>query len=168
MNYRIIIRFHIIDHHRTTVTSQCILWNTQKWYILVTRMLISRLKYSWWFSCMSKLLLSNQLRGWFSDSVLPITKVRGKFWKSSIILLSFWPAWRRLNYQKNSSVSIYLSSQNNCNHSLYPVEYSRPRSFGYKTWSSLRRPIFLHALSFECTSKPCINFLNQFSVYFHI
>ena len=38
----------------------------------------------------------------------------------------------------------------------------------FKTCSSPRRPLFLHALSFECTSKLCINFLNQFSVYFHI
>ena len=36
------------------------------------------------------------------------------------------------------------------------------------TCSSPRRPLFLHALSFECTSKLCIMFLNQFSVYFHI
>ena len=36
------------------------------------------------------------------------------------------------------------------------------------TCSSPRRTFFLHALSFECTSKPCITFLNQFSVYFHI
>ena len=27
---------------------------------------------------------------------------------------------------------------------------------------------FLHTLSFECTSKLCINFLNKISVYFHI
>ena len=38
----------------------------------------------------------------------------------------------------------------------------------YKTCSSPRRTFFLHALSFECTSKLCIAFLNQFSVYFHI
>ena len=37
-----------------------------------------------------------------------------------------------------------------------------------KTWSSPRNPLFLHALSFECTSKLCIDFLNQFSVYFYI
>ena len=37
-----------------------------------------------------------------------------------------------------------------------------------KTWSSPKRPLFLHALSFDCTTKLCINFLNQFSVYFHI
>ena len=30
------------------------------------------------------------------------------------------------------------------------------------------RPLFIHTLSFECTTKLCINFLNQFSVYFHI
>ena len=36
------------------------------------------------------------------------------------------------------------------------------------TCSSPRRPLFLHALSFECTSKLCIHFLNQFLVYFHI
>ena len=36
------------------------------------------------------------------------------------------------------------------------------------TCSSPRRPLFLHALSFDCTSKPCVTFLNQFSVYFHI
>ena len=36
------------------------------------------------------------------------------------------------------------------------------------TCSSPRRPIFLHTFSFECTKKLCINFLNQFSVYFHI
>ena len=42
------------------------------------------------------------------------------------------------------------------------------RVLSYKTCSSARRPLFLHALSFECTSKLCITFLNQFSVYFHI
>ena len=36
------------------------------------------------------------------------------------------------------------------------------------TCSSPRRPLFLHGLLFECTSKLCINFLNQFEVYFHI
>ena len=36
------------------------------------------------------------------------------------------------------------------------------------TCSSPRRTFFLHALSFECTSKLCITFLNQFLVYFHI
>ena len=36
------------------------------------------------------------------------------------------------------------------------------------TCSSPRRPLFLHALSFECTSKLCSTFLNQFSEYFHI
>ena len=34
------------------------------------------------------------------------------------------------------------------------------------TCVSLRRPLFLHALSFECTSKLCITFLGQFSVFF--
>ena len=38
----------------------------------------------------------------------------------------------------------------------------------YRTCSSPRRTFFLHALSFECTSKLCITFLNQFSAYFHI
>ena len=45
------------------------------------------------------------------------------------------------------------------------------RHFGSRTpWtcSRPRRPLFLHALSFECTSKLCINFLNQFSFFFHI
>ena len=37
-----------------------------------------------------------------------------------------------------------------------------------QTCSSPRWTFFLHALSFECTSKLCITFLNQFSVYFHI
>ena len=36
------------------------------------------------------------------------------------------------------------------------------------TCSIPRRLLFLHALSFECTTKLGINFLNQFSVYFHI
>ena len=36
------------------------------------------------------------------------------------------------------------------------------------TRSSPRRPLFLHVLSFECTSKLCITFLNQFLVYFHV
>ena len=36
------------------------------------------------------------------------------------------------------------------------------------TCSSPRRPLFLHALSFECTSKLCGTFLNQFSDYFNI
>ena len=36
------------------------------------------------------------------------------------------------------------------------------------TFSSPRRTFLLHALSFEYTSKLCITFLIQFSVYFHI
>ena len=32
----------------------------------------------------------------------------------------------------------------------------------------LKTSTFQHALSFECTTKLCINFLNQFSVYFYI
>ena len=31
-----------------------------------------------------------------------------------------------------------------------------------------KTPLFLHALSFECTTKLCINFHGQFLVYFHI
>ena len=38
----------------------------------------------------------------------------------------------------------------------------------HKTCSSPRRTIFIHVLTFECTSKLCITLLNQFSVYFHI
>ena len=38
--------------------------------------------------------------------------------------------------------------------------------FGLETCSSPRRTFFLHALSFECTSKLCCTFLNQFSDYF--
>ena len=34
------------------------------------------------------------------------------------------------------------------------------------TWSSPRRQLFLHALSFECTSNLCIKFINQFSKIF--
>ena len=37
-----------------------------------------------------------------------------------------------------------------------------------QTCSSPRRPLFLHALSFECTSNLCVTFLNQFLVFFHI
>ena len=37
-----------------------------------------------------------------------------------------------------------------------------------QTCSSPRRTFFLHALSFECTSKLCGTFLNQFLYYFHI
>ena len=37
-----------------------------------------------------------------------------------------------------------------------------------RTCSSPRRNFFLHALSFECTSKLCATFINQFSDYFHI
>ena len=36
------------------------------------------------------------------------------------------------------------------------------------TWSSPRFPLFLHTLSFEFTSKMFIDFISQFSVYFHI
>ena len=38
----------------------------------------------------------------------------------------------------------------------------------YDTCSIPRRTFFLHALSFEYTSKLCVTFLNQFLVYFHI
>ena len=36
------------------------------------------------------------------------------------------------------------------------------------TWSSPRRSLFLHSLSFECTTKLCINLFNQFSVFLHL
>ena len=36
------------------------------------------------------------------------------------------------------------------------------------TCSRPRHPLFLHALSFECTSKLCVTLFNQFSAYFHI
>ena len=35
-------------------------------------------------------------------------------------------------------------------------------------WSSPRRQLFIHGISFEWTTKLCINFLNQFLFYFHI
>ena len=37
-----------------------------------------------------------------------------------------------------------------------------------KTCSTPKSPLFLHVLSLECSTKLCINCLNQFSVYFHI
>ena len=36
-----------------------------------------------------------------------------------------------------------------------------------KTWFNPRRHFFLHALSFEWTTKLCIKYINQFSFYFH-
>ena len=56
--------------------------------------------------------------------------------------------------------------------SLYIPESNKPLIFyqfqSNMTCSSPRRQFFLHTFSFECTSKLCINFLNQFPVYFHI
>ena len=48
------------------------------------------------------------------------------------------------------------------------VTQIKNKSIKRETRSIPRRPLFLHALSFECTTKLCINFLNQFLVYFHI
>ena len=48
---------------------------------------------------------------------------------------------------------------------LYSMIWNYTKSM---TCFSPRRPLFIHTLSFECTSKLCINFLNQFSFYFHI
>ena len=45
---------------------------------------------------------------------------------------------------------------------------NRPVSAKSKTCSILRLPPFLHAPSFECTSKLCITFLKKNSAYFHI
>ena len=45
---------------------------------------------------------------------------------------------------------------------------TRWREVSTMTWSSPRRPLFIHALSFQCTSKLCINFINQVSIYFLI
>ena len=42
------------------------------------------------------------------------------------------------------------------------------QSIAERTCSSPRRPLFLHTLSFECTSKLCVTFLDQISVHFHI
>ena len=36
------------------------------------------------------------------------------------------------------------------------------------TWSGSIISLFLHGLSFECTTKLCINFLNHFSVFFNL
>ena len=36
----------------------------------------------------------------------------------------------------------------------------------HMNWYIPRHPIFLHALSFECTTNLCMNFLNQFSFIF--
>ena len=43
-----------------------------------------------------------------------------------------------------------------------------PSILSLQTWSSPRHPLFLHTLSFKCTSKLCNNFINQFSVNFLI
>ena len=53
-------------------------------------------------------------------------------------------------------------------HIFYALTFILQDTLTVYTWSSPRHPLFLHTLSFDCTSKLCINFINQFSVYFHI
>ena len=74
----VIFRFHVIYHHRTTVTSKCILWNIRDWGVFGTRLLILRFVSSWWLGrtitlFLSKLsLVSNYLSFiiWFSEVVI--------------------------------------------------------------------------------------------------
>ena len=53
-----------------------------------------------------------------------------------------------------------------------PIAFYRRKLTGpqtrYTTCSIPRRPLFLHTLSFECNSKLCGTFLNQFLAHFHI
>ena len=57
--------------------------------------------------------------------------------------------------------------QSNVKHRVFVESDIRYGEY-FLTCSSPRRTFFLHALSFECTSKLCGTFLNQFSDYFHI
>ena len=105
-------------HHSITVTSQTILWFIRTPGVLVSRLSIWCLWYSWWFDRMSTLLLLNLCLSLFSCSVLTITKLIGNFKTTNFDLLSCCLAWRRPYYQCNFSVSRYLSSQRNCNNSV--------------------------------------------------
>ena len=69
----------------------------------------------------------------------------------------FMEFYSKLPRTKNQE-STYKSSKHNLQYFFtYQQTCYRPR-----------RTLFLYALSFECTSKLCVTFLNQFSVYFPI
>ena len=89
---------------------------------------------------------------------------------------SIWQNWDWLLLSSqglnNSSIYFGLFWKTKRPKTTYMVEglwLNRTQGTGnLQTFPIPRRPLFLHVLSFECTKKLCINFLNQFSVYFHI
>ena len=54
------------------------------------------------------------------------------------------------------------------NFGIWGYYFYLPLGYYNKTCSSPRRTFFLQALSFQCTSKLCVNFLNLFLVYIFI
>ena len=127
----LICHFCVIFRHIRTVTSKSSMWNIRKQGVLITRLLISGLGYSWWFGCTSTLLLLNLRLRLFSCSVLLMTKVQYKFRNSGFASSSFWQEWRRLNYHCNLSILRSLLSQHNCNQSVQNVKYPQTRSSCY-------------------------------------
>ena len=71
-----------------------------------------------------------------------------------------WISW--FFNQVSSCIWGTMFLEANCDQKLTTLKQSP------MTCSSPRRTFFLHALSFQCTSKLCGTFINQFSDYFHI
>ena len=62
------------------------------------------------------------------------------------------------------NVSILLASNEHAETELMRVEKSMLKEI-YDTCSSPIRPLFLHALSFECTSKLCVKLKYNCKIY---
>ena len=93
---------------------------------------------------------------------------------ASILMVNFWKyIWNLINLSINLKCLFMIPIFD-----TYIIRILFLMSFCSSCWShyikqpmtcsSPRRPLFVHVLSFECTSKLCITFLNQFLVYFHI
>ena len=104
---------------------------------------------------------------WFTK--ISSTQTRHRFFlpmlQTTNFLLSclFWHMWYNCPKHPSPQKSTSETKKQYLNHCT-----STPYWKSSRTCSSPRHPLFLHALSFECTSKLCINVLNRFSVYFHI
>ena len=137
--------------HTSISSLSCVILMSFFCFLLDTYFNITLLSLSSWFTKIS----STQTRHRFFLPMLQTTNF--------LLSCLFWHMWYNCPKHPSPQKSTSETKKQYLNHCT-----STPYWKSSRTCSSPRHPLFLHALSFECTSKLCINVLNQFSVYFHI
>ena len=133
-------------------------------YILACRSNVQYPKFRYWIfhleiACWRWYPIPKKLIVWLDSSTTPLNNFPEKIIFSTCYLLIWNP---KLDY--HCSKTDFNTNISSC---LVPI-IKCAWTTSLKTCSSPRRPLFIHALSFQCTSKLCGTFLNQFSDYFHI